>query len=333
VCSSNGSLEFNLADVFISYKSDRRATAEYFAEILRDHGYCSWWDYELLTGRDFSAQIETQLKASKAVIVLWCSLSRVSEWVKEEAEFAKTSDKLIPVLLEPIELPLGFRLSQTLDLSGWDGSPLSSSLDRLLREVARLTGSPPIQNLDGLKKTERAWRRFGSKKVVEFSLVTPFERERAPPTTPDQLASAESDVSHAGYRKSETVLPPMSLGAFYKQVRECLKTDDAIWRRVLGVKLPKNTTRFKVAARIEREEIFPNHDKLVGLIERNWQLVEDDDELVVLLKAYIAHVKVYRAIRAEGDARTFPITLGAPWPDRLAPAIESRLRNIGQAES
>lgn len=63
-----------MADVFISYKSERRAAAEHLAEILSDYGYSVWWDYGLISGRDFGAQIEKELRAAKAVIVLWCSM-------------------------------------------------------------------------------------------------------------------------------------------------------------------------------------------------------------------------------------------------------------------
>jgi hypothetical protein len=76
------------ADVFISYKSERRAAAEHLAEILADYGYSVWWDYGLIAGGDFGAQIESELRASKAAVVLWCSLSVNSEWVREEAALA-----------------------------------------------------------------------------------------------------------------------------------------------------------------------------------------------------------------------------------------------------
>ena len=86
-----------MVDIFISYKSERRAAAEHFAEILADYGYSVWWDYGLISGRDFGAQIERELRSAKAVIVLWCSRSVESEWVREEAALAKRLGRYLPL--------------------------------------------------------------------------------------------------------------------------------------------------------------------------------------------------------------------------------------------
>lgn len=177
-----------MADVFISYKSERRAGAEHLAEILADYGYSVWWDYGLISGRDFGAQIEKELRDAKVVVVLWCSLAVGSEWVREEAALAKRLDKIVPTLIEPVELPLGFSLSQTLDLSDWDGAPQSNKLERLLRDIGHRVGRAPRPNLEGLDRTERAWRRFGAPSLRAFALIEGLERTLPPRTMPAALA-------------------------------------------------------------------------------------------------------------------------------------------------
>jgi hypothetical protein len=77
-----------MAEIFISYKSERRAAAEHFAEVLRRHGFTVWFDYELVKGADFAAQIERQIREAKALVALWCSLSVTSRWVREEVHLA-----------------------------------------------------------------------------------------------------------------------------------------------------------------------------------------------------------------------------------------------------
>jgi hypothetical protein len=43
--------------------------------------------------------------------------------VREEAHLAETLGTLAPARIEQVELPLGYRLVETVDLSNWDGSP------------------------------------------------------------------------------------------------------------------------------------------------------------------------------------------------------------------
>jgi len=163
-----------MADLFISYKAERRAAAEHLAEVLADCGYSVWWDYSLVAGKDFAAQIETQLRAAKAVVVLWCSQSVNSEWVREEATLAKRLGKSVPILIEAVDPPLGFSLQQYIDLSAWDGSPISTQLQPLLREIARLAG-PQSPQQQALERSDRAWRRFGAPSLKEFALSAPVD--------------------------------------------------------------------------------------------------------------------------------------------------------------
>lgn len=149
-------------DVFISYKSDRRAAAEHIAEVLRAHGYSVWFDYQLVTGRDFSRQIDAELLAAKVVLVLWCDLSTESDWVRSEARYAKRRGKYVPMRLASCELPVEFEGDQTIDLTNWSGEPRPYEPRALLDAVARQVGRtlrPDIAKLDALAQ---AWRRYGA---------------------------------------------------------------------------------------------------------------------------------------------------------------------------
>lgn len=192
-----------MADVFISYKSERRAAAEHLAEILADYGYSVWWDYGLISGRDFGAQIEKELRAAKAVVVLWCSMSVESEWVREEAALAKRLNTVIPTFIEKVELPLGFSLSQTLDLSDWDGSPKSAKLDRLLRDIGAFVGRAAKPNMEGLERTERAWRRFGAPPLREFALIDALERKLPSRTLPGALFTQDGSAPASTRRETK----------------------------------------------------------------------------------------------------------------------------------
>ena len=64
-----------MAEIFISYKSERRKAAEHLAAVMAHYGYSVWFDYQLVKGRDFGLQIDRQIREAKALVVLWCSLS------------------------------------------------------------------------------------------------------------------------------------------------------------------------------------------------------------------------------------------------------------------
>jgi len=166
-----------VADVFISYKTERRNAAQHLSRILELNGYSVWFDYGLLSGSDFGPQIERELRAAKAVIVLWCSLSHDSRWVLEEAHLAERLGTLTPVWLEPVELPLGFGRADTIELSAWDGGPRSPALDRLLNEVGRRVGRDPEPSYRGLQHYEETWRGFGAPALSRFALVDPIAEE------------------------------------------------------------------------------------------------------------------------------------------------------------
>ena len=212
-----------MADVFISYKSERRNAAEHLAEILTDYGYSVWWDYGLISGSDFGPQIEKQLRDAKAVVVLWCARAKTSQWVRSEATLAKRIGTFIPTRIEDIELPLDFMLDQTIDLSRWDGAPQSAALQPLFGELSQRV-RPASVNLEGLARTERAWRRFGAPALEQFALIDPVEtrvRERTfagaveevltvqTATTPSALAFAQiADSLHpADYEDFITHFP------------------------------------------------------------------------------------------------------------------------------
>ena len=75
-----------------------------------------WWDRHIQVGTDFSAEIERQIEAARVVVVLWSKASHDSQWVRDEAAYARDNRKLIPVRIVSSEPPLGFRQVQSLNL-------------------------------------------------------------------------------------------------------------------------------------------------------------------------------------------------------------------------
>lgn len=147
-----------MADVFISYKRERRPAARHLEQILIRYGYSVWFDLALLRGADYEEQIQRELNAAKAVIVLWCGLSVQSPGVRSESSRAKAQGKLVPVVIEPCELPLFSTLDQRIDLTAATGSPRDHALDSILDDVERLVGRAPVADLKALRDYEATWR-------------------------------------------------------------------------------------------------------------------------------------------------------------------------------
>ena len=140
------------------------------SRILIRYGYTVWFDLALVRGKDYEAQIERELTAAKAVIVLWCGLSVGSEGVRSEASRAKSDGKLIPLVIEPCKLPLFSTLEQNIDLAAAAGSPRDPALDPILDDLERLVGRPPQADLKALREYEATWRSMGALSLARFPL-------------------------------------------------------------------------------------------------------------------------------------------------------------------
>jgi len=127
-------------DVFISYSREDRAAARHFAQSLADEGLSVWWDAALHSGETFDEVIERELRAAKAVIVLWSPRSVSSRWVRAEATLADRQHKLVPVAIESCDRPIIFELTHTNDLADWTGDVMDARWKALVGDVRRLVG-------------------------------------------------------------------------------------------------------------------------------------------------------------------------------------------------
>jgi hypothetical protein len=129
-----------MADVFISYKREDRPMAERLSIALEQLGFDVWWDFELLSGQRYRRVIEQVIDKCSAAIVPWSALARESEFVLDEAAYAKEQGKLCPARIDDCRLPLGFGNVHTDDLQNWSGELSHPGLARLLSALEEKTG-------------------------------------------------------------------------------------------------------------------------------------------------------------------------------------------------
>jgi adenylate cyclase len=127
-----------MADVFVSYaRSDKSRVAPLVAAI-EAKGWSVWWDPEITPGQEFDDQIDAEIDAAKAVLVVWTPMSVTSRWVRGEAREAAERGILVPVRFEQARLPMDVRAIHTTDLDEWHGDPASAPAQEFLRALATM---------------------------------------------------------------------------------------------------------------------------------------------------------------------------------------------------
>lgn len=129
-------------DIFISYCREERPAARQFAECFAREGFTVWWDAVLRSGQTFDEVIERELRAAKAVVVLWSPRSVRSRWVRAEATLADRGNKLVPIIIEPCELPIIFELTHASELAEWSGDTTDPRWQTLVSDLRRMVGTP-----------------------------------------------------------------------------------------------------------------------------------------------------------------------------------------------
>jgi tetratricopeptide (TPR) repeat protein len=179
-----------MADIFLSYASEDRNRVRPLAEALQQRGFNVWWDRSLAAGQDYTAIIEKELKVAKAVIVVWTQGSTASTFVRDEAGRARDEGRLVPVMLDPVQLPLGFGAFQAEDFTRWNGGANAPQMQLLVEVLnAKLSGRDVNSS-----EIERRRRRMGARiRIVSVLtvialiagiawVVNDFVRPDPPPT-------------------------------------------------------------------------------------------------------------------------------------------------------
>lgn len=122
-------------DIFICYSRNDIAIATRLIQHFQEEKWSVFIDKQTLVGRRWHKEIEKELHAAKAVVVLWSATSRESDYVLEEAEYGKRKEILFPAFIETVEYPYGFGRIQTADLIGWNGDTNHPGLQKLLSSL------------------------------------------------------------------------------------------------------------------------------------------------------------------------------------------------------
>lgn len=189
-----------MSDIFISYARSTAATAELVGDRLRALGYSVWRDDELPAHRAYADVIEAQLRAAKAVVVIWSADAARSEWVRSEADRARAERKLVQATVDGSPLPMPFDQIQCASLVNWSGNPDVAGWRTVLASVAALTGAAP--------EAEAQVAATGPERPAEIILaVLPFDN-----------LSTDPEMQFFSDGVSEEIIQRLSRGASLKLI-------------------------------------------------------------------------------------------------------------------
>lgn len=201
-----------MADIFFSYSQKDEQRVRPIISALEAQGYTVWWDTHLDGGARWRAKIKTELTEARCAIVAWSELSAASDFVTDEAQLANRADKLVPLLLEPMEPPLGFGGVQALDFSNWNGKPEALVFVKLGNAVRAKLGEP-LKPLPIVRPQPR-WRAvavglFAVAGIAALSLWFLYEPHVPDPRQPDaEWPKNPPDQAYCYQRRNSPVVTP-----------------------------------------------------------------------------------------------------------------------------
>jgi len=235
-----------MPEIFISYAREDRSRVEPLAVCLERHGWTVFWDRKIHTGAQWHDVISKALEEAERVIVVWSSYSLVSDFVRDEAAAGQARKVLVPILLDGVLPPLGFRQIQAADLSDWQGAEDAPALQQLLRDLgaprARSGSSIPSATLPGRPQATpkgAAVPKFaalgaGAVLVVVLalligrSLTTARPKPAAPAAAESTVAKTVPTAATSGAVQHPPLVPPATTktlepGAEHNQLLKTLR--------------------------------------------------------------------------------------------------------------
>ncbi|HMT91679.1 toll/interleukin-1 receptor domain-containing protein [uncultured Thiothrix sp.] len=162
-------------DIFLSYSSKDLERVRPLFDALTKQGWSVFWDHlSIGTGENWSLKLEHAINDSRCVVVTWSQNSIQSEYVREEASFAKRRGVLLPICLDKVEPPFGFTLRQAMDFSRWNQKSDHPTFIRFASEIHVLVQTKQLLPVDApisSSKVKLKWLLYGGIGVLSIVVV------------------------------------------------------------------------------------------------------------------------------------------------------------------
>lgn len=166
-------------DIFLSYSSKDLERVRPLFDTLTAQGWVVFWDHlSIRAGKNWSVELEQAINTSRCVVVVWSQSSIQSEYVREEANFAKRRGVLLPICLDKVEPPFGFTLRQATDFSQWNQKTDHPAFIHLASEIcARLKAEQQLSPFIPVftPKTKLRWPLYISVVLVALAVMVSYQ--------------------------------------------------------------------------------------------------------------------------------------------------------------
>jgi hypothetical protein len=217
-----------MADIFISYAREDMRWMNNLVQALNSYGWSLWWDPEILPGKIFAETIEKELSSARCVVVGWSKQSIESRWVKEEALEADKQGKIIPVLVERVEAPFGFRSLHHIDLTAWDGTVNSPQLEELVKQLEKTLGPVPNPHVtqEEYQRTQAFFARLHAYDTGQISTITRLMRRDDEVVGGDVISFNHRASRFYGFSSESNSLSEISSGDLFSRLSSWVNPDD-----------------------------------------------------------------------------------------------------------
>ena len=145
-----------MTDIFVSYAHEDRERVILIVKELEKLRWSVFWDRNIPPGETWETFIGKALGECRCVLVVWSNCSVNSDWVKEEADEAKEKGRLVPLFLDAVLPPIGFRRIHAADLSDWKNNSSHQAFQELIGAIESKLSSSTLPSENGRDSVRRA---------------------------------------------------------------------------------------------------------------------------------------------------------------------------------
>jgi hypothetical protein len=197
-----------MADIFVSYAREDEARVQALVSAFQAQGWSVFWDRSIPAGSTWRSHIGAALDEARCIVVLWSQHSVRSDWVSEEADEGKRRRILIPVIVDGVQPPRGFREVQAADLSDWQPGVPSDRFKRLcldMSELLRAGAGPAVPAGPARTESPDESSTASSAAVPAAAIASPAAFPGAPSRPASREPTPRSSAVAAPREASETI--------------------------------------------------------------------------------------------------------------------------------